>query len=431
MRKSRQLARATAAAAVAALAAQAHAAGFYLQEQGVRATGRAYSGEVADQGVESLWWNPAAIARSGRELYVGANGILVGGQVTDRGSTVTPPLGTTAPVDGDPRAFKPITPALLPNLAVAAPLGDRFAAGLSVTAPFDFTTQYSQRAWTRYDALTSTLRTTDLQLTGAVRVTDWLDFGAAADAQFSQARLSNAVPNFFGGAPDGLQQLRGEGWSWGWSVGAQAHFDRLTLGASYRSKMDHELGGTAAFTGLLPPFPAALNAAQPAKATFSTPWIVVLGGRYALTDRLTLNGQVQRIGWGEFRSINVTTPLGPEIFAQNYHDTTAGGVGLDYALSPKLTLRAGVQYDPTPTPDVGRTARVPDGNRWLFGVGATASPAPRIKLDAALLYISFKDSTINYTQPFFAGTPAASASQLLGTVEASGYVLSLGMRAGF
>ena len=32
----------------------------------------------------------------------------------------------------------------------------------------------------------------------------------------------------------------------------------------------------------------------------------------------------------------------------------------------------GVQYDPTPTPDEARTARVPDGDRWLYSAGATA-----------------------------------------------------------
>jgi long-chain fatty acid transport protein len=428
MRKTGLLALASIAAI--SVAAEAHAAGFYLQEQSVRGTGRAYSGEAADQGVESLWWNPAAIARSGRELYVGANGIFVEGQVTDHGSTVTPPLGSPTPVGGEPRAFNPITPGFLPNFAIATPIGDRFAVGLSLTAPFSFTTQYQPNAWTRYDALTSTLRTIDAQVTGAMRVTDWLDVGASIDTEFSQARLSNAVPNFFGG-PDGVQSLRGEGWSVGWSVGAQGHFDKLTLGASYRSKMDHTLGGKATFSGLLAPFPASLNASQSANATFTTPWIAAFGGRYALTDKLTLNGQVQRIGWGGFKTINVTTPLGPQVFDENYHDTTAGGVGLDYAVNPKLTLRTGVQYDPTPTPEVGRTARVPDGDRWLFGAGATLSPTQNLKLDAAFLYIKFKDSQINSTPTFFDGTLAASGSHLLGEVQASGYVLSLGMRSAF
>ena len=67
---------ATSAAALA-MAGPAHAAGFYLQEQSVKGAGRAYSGEVADQGVSSLWWNPAAIARSGREAYVGVHAVFV------------------------------------------------------------------------------------------------------------------------------------------------------------------------------------------------------------------------------------------------------------------------------------------------------------------------------------------------------------------
>ena len=44
------------------VAGSAHAQAFYLQEQSTRAAGRAFSGETADTGAASLWWNPAAIA---------------------------------------------------------------------------------------------------------------------------------------------------------------------------------------------------------------------------------------------------------------------------------------------------------------------------------------------------------------------------------
>ena len=177
-----------------ALAAPAQAAGFYLQEQGVRGTGRAYSGEVADQGVESLWWNPAAIASSGREAYVGANAIFVPGTVTNRGSTITYPGGATRPVGGEAAAFNPIQKGVVPNFAIAVPVAGRFAVGLSLTAPFDFTTIYRPMAWARYDALKSRLNTGDLQLTGAMKVTDWLDVGLAADAEYTDANLTNALP---------------------------------------------------------------------------------------------------------------------------------------------------------------------------------------------------------------------------------------------
>src|SRR5882757_7654161 len=111
--------------AAAALASQAHAGGFYLQEQSVRGTGRAYSGEVADQGLESLWWNPAAIAGSPREVYVGLNAIFVEATVKDAGSTITYPGGTTLPVGGEPFAYNPIQAGVVPNFAISTPVGDR------------------------------------------------------------------------------------------------------------------------------------------------------------------------------------------------------------------------------------------------------------------------------------------------------------------
>jgi long-chain fatty acid transport protein len=414
----------------AAAASQAHAAGFYLQEQSVRGTGRAYSGEVADQGPASLWWNPAAIARSPREAYVGAHAIFVEAKVFDTGSTITYPGGTTLPVGGEPRAFNPIKKGLVPNVAVSMPVGDRFAVGLSLAAPFDFTTQYRRQSWARYDALQSRLTTADFQLTGGMKVTDWLDLGVGVDAEYTDAKLSTAYPNLSPALPDGISQLSGDGWDYGWTVGAQTHFDRLSLGASYRSAMDHKLSGQVFVGGLLGPL-AAGNVQGPGKASFKTPWIATLGARYRLTDQLTLDGQVQRIGWSEFDAIRITGAAGAQTLAQNYKDVTSGAVGADFAVNDRLTLRAGVAYDPTPTPSAERSARVPDGDRWLFTVGATGKVSDRIQLDAALAYIDFANSNVNHVTTFYAGTPAAITTALHGRVEAKGYVMSLGVRSTF
>lgn len=430
MSRTRLFALATVAAT--AVAAQAHAGGFYLQEQSVRGTGRAYSGEVADTGVASLWWNPAAIARSGREAYAGLNGIFVGATAVDHGSTITYPLGDTVPIGGHPRANKPISPGLLPNFAIATPIGDRFALGVSVTAPFNFTTKYDPQSWTRFDALTSNLRTIDTQLTAAMKVTDWLDLGVSANAEYVDARLTGALPNFFSTQPEAFNDLSGNGWDWGWGVGAQAHFDRLTLGASYKSKIDHTLKGDITIDGLLAPLPTSFNGSTGASATYTTPWIATLGARYALTDRLTLDGQVQRIGWGDFDAIRITSdPLLSQTVPENYHDVTTGGVGLDYAVNPALTLRAGVQYDPTPTPRQDASFRVPDNDRWLYGIGATGTINDHMKIDAALLYINLKSRTIDRETVFNAGTPAETTANLNGSVKGSGFVLSLGMRTSF
>jgi long-chain fatty acid transport protein len=73
-----------------------------------------------------------------------------------------------------------------------------------------------------------------------------------------------------------------------------------------------------------------------------------------------------------------------------------------------------VQYDPTPTPDVGRTARVPDGDRMLYAVGSTWKATDSIQWDAAVSYISFDDTKINRTETIYAGTAAATTLNLQG-----------------
>jgi long-chain fatty acid transport protein len=409
---------------------QASAGGFYLQEQSARGAGRAYSGEVSDQGVESLWWNPAAIARSPREAYVGAHAVFVDATVANNGSTITYPGGTTLPVGGEARGFNPIQKGVVPNFAIATPIGDRFAVGLSMAAPYNFTTEYRRNAWARYDALTSRLTTADIQLTGAMKVTDWLDFGVGVNTEYTDAKLSTANPNLSPLLPDGVSQLSGDGWDWGWTVGARAHLDRVTVGASYRSAMDHKLDGDVFVGGLLGPL-AAGNMNIGGKASFTTPWIATLGARFRATDKLTLNAQIQRIGWSEFDDINVSFPGGGQTLAQGYKNTTSGGVGLDYAVNDRLTLRTGVQYDPTPTPNDDRTARVPDGDRWLYSVGATAQLTSSLKMDLAASYIAFKDSDVNHDTVFYPGTAAATTTRLRGTVEGEGAVLSLGLRSTF
>ena len=110
---------------------------------------------------------------------------------------------------------------------------------------------------------------------------------------------------------------------------------------------------------------------------------------------------------------------------------TSGGVGLDYAVNERLTLRAGVQYDPTPTPDDERTARVPDGDRWIFGAGASARLNERTTLDLAGAYIHFEDSTVFHDTEFYPGTPAAVTTRLRGDVQGTGYLMSAGLRMSF
>ncbi|MGH1557166.1 OmpP1/FadL family transporter [Caulobacter segnis] len=80
----------------------------------------------------------------------------------------------------------------------------------------------------------------------AYRVNDLIDLGVGVSALYADAELTNALPNISPLQPDGCpQSLKGDGWAYGYTVGAQLHPSKsLTIGASYRSKIDQKLDGT-------------------------------------------------------------------------------------------------------------------------------------------------------------------------------------------
>lgn len=418
------------AALLASVATPTLAGSFYLQEQSARGAGRAYSGEGADKGAASLWWNAASIARSGREVYVGAHGLLLESNVDNAGSYVTYPGGANVPIQGQNHAISPIESGIVPNFAISTPIGDRFAVGLAVQAPYNFTTKYQQGSFARYDALTSELRSANVSLVGAMQVTDWLDIGAGVDAMYVKAKLTSNLPNLSPLLPDASNQLEGDGIAYGWNVGAQAHVGKFDFGLSYRSAMEHELEGDIALTGLVGPL-AAGNFTGAGEASINTPWYAFASVRYAATDKLTLNAQVNRIGWSEFDAIRVSYNGTGDTIVQDYKDVTTGAVGFDYVMNDMLTVRGGVAYDPTPTRDGERTARIPDADRWLYSAGLSVKATPSVTVDTALTYIAFSDGDISSDRTFYAGSPAATTSHLRGTSEGGGVAASVGVRWAF
>ncbi|HYI41476.1 MAG TPA: outer membrane protein transport protein [Allosphingosinicella sp.] len=396
----------TTAALVMTVSGTAEAAGFYLQEQSVRGWGRANSGEVADQGPASLWWNPAAIAgATEREAAFGATAILPSGRVDDAGTLIDRPGVPPEAVGGPSQLRDPIVRGVAPHNAFALPITDRVAIGLAVTAPFSFTSDYDPSGWQRYSAIRSRLLTLDFQPSVAFKATDWLSVGAALNVQYSDAWLSNALPNLTPGSADGRLRLTGNGWDWGWSAGVQLKpADRVTIGIAYKSAVDHKLKGPVEISGLAGPL-AARNQRAQTVARFTTPWQLTVGARIGIAEGLTLNAQAVHFGWSKFDRIEIAAPINNAI-VQNYKDTWSLAMGFDQAIGDRLTLRAGVQLDPTPTRDAGRDPRVPDADRVDYNVGASYRMNGHMSLDAAAGYTDLENSPISRDERFYAGTPA-------------------------
>lgn len=408
------------------------ASGFYLQDQSTRGTGRAYSGEAADQGAESLWWNPASISGLDHsDIDSSLAGILVWSKARDQGSTIDR-FGTLQPVGGSSRSSHVISNGLLPSMAAALRLDDQWSVGLAVSSPFSFITQYNQSSWARYAALTSRLETIDLQPTLAWRPTSWLGIGAGPNIEHTLAALSSSLPNLSAAEGDGTETFHGQGWNVGYNVGLQLHLleDRLTFGAAYRSRIEHSLSGSLDVIGLSGLLAGQNFHAGNGVANFTTPWAATFAVRYRVTPRLTLDAQVVHTGWSELDVVRITRPVAATT-SEAYNDVTSGAIGLDYAVNPRWVVRAGIQYDPTPVPSGDLDPRVPDANRFLFALGTSLKVTQRLTVDAGVIYIDADTSHINRDASTYAGTPVATPIQLRGEVKSTALVLALGTRLQF
>lgn len=428
-RKASSIAIATLAASF--LGGTANAAAFYLQEQSVKGLGRAFSGEVADQGAESMWWNPASIAgMKGTEGYFGATAILPRGDIVNDGTLIVRPGQRPAPVGGDDIAKNPINNGVLPAGGIAHAITDKLAIGVVITSPFSFTTDYEAGDWTRYTADKTKLLSIDVQPTIGYAPVEWLRIGFGANIRYTDAELSNALPQLSPLLADGHQTLKGDGISIGWSAGAQVVKGPLSLGVSYKSSIRQQLSGSLTTEGLLGPL-AGQNGTINTKAEFRLPWQLTFGGRFKLLDKLTLNASASHFGWDKFDAIYLKAPINAAI-PEGYARTWSYAGGIDYDVSQRLTLRAGVQRDETPTNDGHRDARVPDGSRWIYAGGGSYRATDMITIDAAFSYIDIAEGPIDRLTAAYAGTPAQTPIIVNGHTEgAHALVFGLGARMAF
>lgn len=405
--------------ALVALNAPAQGAGFFIQEQGVTGLGRAFAGDVA-AGLDAStnWWNPAGLVNlTAPEVQAGVHLLVPNAEII--GATTFMGAAVDSGSSGNPYDPSPV-----PSAHLAVPLVDgRLAVGLAFGAPFGLTNDYGDDWFGRYDSTQTELSVFNISPTVAVAITDRLSIGGGGDIQFADARLDQAV---FAGpmAPDGASSLEGDSWDVGFNIGIQFQAtDRLRLGAHYRSAISHDLDGSASLT--LPTIMGPVTSRGPGSAGLNLPDIASIGAVFDVSDDARLMGSLTWYGWSQFDAIVARSPVlpgGSSTTTQGYEDTLAASIGGEYDWSDDLTLRAGFQYDPTPTVDQYRTSRTPDGDRYWVTLGASWRASDSVFVDLAYAHIFVSDETINVTRPESGGV------QVTGSTENQVDILSVGFR---
>ncbi|MGO4703414.1 OmpP1/FadL family transporter [Dyella sp. 2RAB6] len=442
---------------------RAEASAFQLKENSAKSMGRAYAGSATAGGDVSVVVNNPAAMTDLKGTYFQADVTAINFGTKFSGSAhdaLGRPIGGGN--GGDAGTTMPV-----PALFFATQVSDRVHIGAGFSVPFGFLTEYDRNWVGRYNGIKSKFESLDGTLSASFDVTDTFTVGVSAIAQRTSAELTSAI-NFnsvglglvqqaaMAGkitpaqaqalgqqvsvvvppGSDGLARIKGDDWGYGWQLGGYWKLtpnDRIAF--NYRAKIDHKLEGTGNFTVptnvqalLANPTVAALLAGAggvpfthtSGTADFTTP-ATATASVWHQDEKFGIGFDLAWTKWDVFKELRVNygNPAQPPSVEQyNWRNTWFAAVGGDYYLNEKVTLRAGVAVDTTPTYAATRSPRVPDSTRKFvsFGVGYKASE--HFELNASYSHIFLNSAHMN-------GAVSATNDVLTGSSDDYGNLLSV------
>ena len=459
---------------------RAEASAFQLVEQNASGLGNAYAGQAAAaEDASTIFFNPAGLTQIRGFQVVGAlNLVTPKAEFENSGSTpatLQPTLGGTGGDAGGPN--------LVPNLYLSfEALPNLVWAGLGVNAPFGLKTEWDDGWMGRFHALTSDVKTLNVNPTIAVKLHDWVSVGAGVNWQWLSAELSNgvnysaigagsvppaAVPQILGALAatcqgavatgpgagagcEGVATVKGDDRTWGWNLGAMVSLPTKTrIGLSYRSAIEHDVEGNVKFSnrpvapaGAPPALAgavAAFNAALPdgdVKTTIELPETASVAISQQVLPQLQLLADFTWTGWSSIKDLSIFRANGTGLTSTplEFEDSWRVGLGANYQVAEMWKLRAGVAYDKTPVKDEHRTPRLPDEDRtWLAG-GAQWAFSQKGAIDVGFAYLFVSDASSNLpnvdAEPP-AGFRATPKGTLVGDYSASVWIASAQARYSF
>jgi long-chain fatty acid transport protein len=401
------------AAALGAVSTSAWAGGFAIGTQSGSGTGNAFAGGAAVADDASVAWsNPAGMTflPPGKQIAGALHVLKPSFKFRNEGSTgLYAAPGTGDGGDGGDWAF-------VPNGFFTMELNPRVRLGVALNAPFGLKTEYDSGWRGQLTALTSEIKTVNINPSLAYKISDTVSVGGGLNIQWVEAELSN-----FAGAA-GVAKLKADDIGYGFNLGILAAVGPSTrIGAHYRSRIKYEVEGDATFS-------AAAVANGNIRADIRVPESFSISLFHVLNPKWELMADITRTGWDSLEQLTVVRTSGPLAGATltslmfRWDDTMRYGIGANYRWSDQTKLRFGVAFDETPTNDVDRTARLPDQDRkWLaFGVQHRVSKAGVLEIGYAHEFI--KDARVRNDVPGFTG---CAAGCLQGSFENKADILSV------
>jgi len=374
-----------AVSAVALACADAHAAGYQLNEYSVTGLGRSFAGVgVAGDDYSALAYNPAGMTlmpRSGAQL----------------GTTITQVRSKVHGDNGEKTDMDFLIP--LPSAFGQYNVNDKVFLGAGIYVPFGLATRYKGDSFIGEaggvgpsGVRKSELEVIDFNFSGAYKLNSNWSFGASAIFRRITGSLTSNIYKdlpMLGRTNIAYSDFKVKGYTGTFNIGAMYEFNEdARVGLSYRHKSIQKTSGKHyvrvkkdLLEGPFGPALAPLNGKFHSAADPELPASIILSGYYKTAPQWATTATVKYTLWHRFGVFPGKTTdkallagAGKKNLDVEYRWKDAWNIALgeDYYLNKNWTLRAGVAYDQSPSrSNTYRTNRIPDTDRVWVSLGAS------------------------------------------------------------
>jgi long-chain fatty acid transport protein len=390
------------------------AAGFHINEQDARATGRAGAVLANPRNASAIHYNPAGIAPlRGLQLNLGASLVTPSAEFEPAGG------GTETTADAD--TF------VLPHLYASARLTEVVALGIGVNAPFGLALSWPSTSPGRSQSREGELRTTFVSPVIGLELSRWapgLAVGAGIDLVPASVRT---IRDVLFGTQVGSAALSGTAFGVGARVGLLYRPENRpdwAFGLTYKSPVALHFEGDADFDA-----PAIYRPSLPPDGNGATditlPQSLMLGLLFQPLPSWEIEVDGGWVGWSSYDRLDIQLPDGSVSRSEKaWKDTLVLRVGTEYTFAERWTGRVGLIFDQTPVPTTTLDFQLPDAPRFDLTAGFGATLSSQVQVDIGALWVLPTSSTTSDAD--------ALAPPVKGTFDVSAWVvtISVGMQFG-
>ena len=397
----------------------AHASGFALPDSSAAGIATTNALVANPEELGAIPYNASAMG------FHGGSSVALGGFVISPSFSVTTASGKQDS-QGAEWTF-------LPSFQAAIKLADQWRLGLGLHVPYGLETRWPYGTFpllsqqrnlgpvtlpTGNHPTASKLEVLDFVPTLAYRVNDNLSLAVGMDVYWAKTAQLDS----------NLAELSGDGTGFGFNLSGMYRLNAWTLGASFHSASTIDLDGD--YTPLNPTM-VALGLLQPEQAAsldLDLPWRLQLGLRYEISPTLAAEFDWSHTGWSSFKELEVYGQRnGSLIFADrnNWNNASAYRLGLTWQVLPATQLRCGYSYDQAAQDDDYFSARVPDTDRHLFGIGVAQDLGDGFAVAASYLYVMGVDRDYYSSVPYTRTSGVNGTAAINGDYEMSAHLIGI------